>query len=110
MDSIQDNEDKGKDVKNNIPSFKLHDPVTVLNTSLMTTSDNCTPSCNQDNSLSFVILGKDSMDAEAQASLLASYVDIRQKSMSIVRIAVLFYCISYSSLMNKKLKQDLFLL
>ncbi|XP_020290551.1 golgin subfamily A member 6-like protein 4 isoform X2 [Pseudomyrmex gracilis] len=87
MDSTQDNKNEEKDVKNNIPSFKLNDPVTVLNTSLMTTSDNFTPSCNQDNSsLSFVILGKDSMDiqdAEAQASLLASYVDIRQKSMSI---------------------------
>ncbi|XP_011879677.1 PREDICTED: optineurin [Vollenhovia emeryi] len=56
------------------PLFKLDGPVTtVLNSSNV--------SANEEDSLSFVVLGKDSV--EAQASLLASYVDIQQKGMSI---------------------------
>lgn len=58
--------------------FKLDEPVTTaLNISPLTNA-----SANEEDSLSFIVLGKDSV--EAQASLLASYVDIQQKSMSIV--------------------------
>lgn len=60
-------------------SFKLDEPVTTaLNIPLTSVT-----SAKEDDSLSFIVLGKDSV--EAQASLLASYVDIQQKSMSIVR-------------------------
>lgn len=66
---------------NKEPSFKLNEPVTMaLNISPLVNVD-----ANEDESLSFIVLGKDSV--EAQASLLASYVDIQQKSMSIVRIS-----------------------
>jgi len=66
-------------------SFKLDEPIT--------TALNIRPFVNvkEEDSLSFVVLGKDSV--EAQASLLASYVDIQQKSMSIVSI-LQFYFIS----------------
>lgn len=109
MDRTWDNsiqEEEKMDVKNNVPSFKLHDPVTISNTNLTTLDDNPT-NFNQDSSSSFVVLGKDSMDiqdAEAQASLLASYVDIHRKSMSVVcTIAILLYCILYfSTLPNNK--------
>ncbi|XP_012532491.1 optineurin isoform X2 [Monomorium pharaonis] len=58
-------------------SFKLDEPVTtVLNSSFLNDVNG-----SEDESLSFIVLGKDSVDA--QASLLASYVDIQQKSMSI---------------------------
>lgn len=57
-------------------SFKLDEPVTMaLNIPLTNVGS------NEEDSLSFIVLGKDSV--EAQASLLASYVDIQQKSMSI---------------------------
>ncbi|CAL1682269.1 unnamed protein product [Lasius platythorax] len=69
--------------ESNKPSFKLDEPVTtVLNINSMKLS--MTPnnfSVNDENSLSFVVLGKDSVDA--QASALASYVDIQQKCMSV---------------------------
>jgi hypothetical protein len=59
-------------------SFKLDEPVTIaLNVNPLTNAI-------EDESLSFVVLGKDSL--EAQTSLLASYIDIQQKCMSIVRI------------------------
>ncbi|XP_050456704.1 putative autophagy-related protein 11 isoform X2 [Cataglyphis hispanica] len=65
-------------VGNNEPLFKLDEPVTTaLNISSTTTNN-----FNDEDSLSFVVLGKDSIDA-TQASVLASYVDIQQKSMSI---------------------------
>ncbi|KAL6429398.1 hypothetical protein ACFW04_008226 [Cataglyphis niger] len=65
-------------VGNNEPLFKLDEPVTTaLNISSTTTNN-----FNDEDSLSFVVLGKDSVDA-TQASVLASYVDIQQKSMSI---------------------------
>lgn len=58
-------------------TFMLDEPVTTaLNVPLTSVG------ANEDDSLSFIVLGKDSV--EAQASLLASYVDIQQKSMSIV--------------------------
>lgn len=41
-----------------------------------------------DDTLSFVVIGKDSLDS-IKASSLASYVDIQQKSMSLVRISYL---------------------
>lgn len=59
--------------------FKLNEPVTTaLNVSSMATIN----SVNDESSLSFVVLGKDSME-NVQASLLASYVDIQQKCMSV---------------------------
>lgn len=65
-------------------SFKLDEPVTMaLNIPLTNVGS------NEEDSLSFIVLGKDSV--EAQASLLASYVDIQQKSMSIVCITTSFY-------------------
>ncbi|XP_011636667.1 myosin-11 isoform X2 [Pogonomyrmex barbatus] len=64
-------------VENNEPLFKLDEPVTTtLNINPLTNI-----STNENDSLSFIVLGKDSVDV--QASLLASYVDIQQKSMSI---------------------------
>ncbi|XP_018309199.1 optineurin isoform X1 [Mycetomoellerius zeteki] len=58
----------------NEPTFKLDEPVTtVLNVNPLTN--------DEEDSLSFVVLGRDSV--EAQASLLASYTDLQQKSMSI---------------------------
>ncbi|XP_070151799.1 optineurin isoform X2 [Polyergus mexicanus] len=62
-------------VGNNKPLFKLDEP--VLNISSISNFN-----VNDEDSLSFVVLGKDSVDA-TQASVLASYVDIQQKSMSI---------------------------
>jgi len=57
-------------------SFKLDEPVTMaLNINPLINID-------EEDSLSFVVLGRDSV--EAQASLLASYTDLQQKSMSIV--------------------------
>lgn len=71
-------EDQTSIVKSNEPLFKLNEPVsTVLNS---TTSNNFNVS--DEDSLSFVVLGKDSVEA-TQASVLASYVDIQQKSMSV---------------------------
>lgn len=65
--------------ENKEPSFKLNEPVTTaLNISSLTN-----PSGDEGDSMSFIVLGKDSI--EAQTSVLASYVDIQQKSMSIVR-------------------------
>ncbi|XP_018402063.1 PREDICTED: centromere-associated protein E-like [Cyphomyrmex costatus] len=56
-------------------SFKLDEPVTTaLNVNPLT-------DVNKEDSLSFVVLGQDSL--EAQASLLASYTDLQQKSMLI---------------------------
>lgn len=64
-------------MKSNKPSFKLNEPVTTaLNINSMTTNN-----LDDENSLSFVVLGKDSV--ETQASVLASYVDIQQKSMAV---------------------------
>ncbi|XP_029167983.1 optineurin-like [Nylanderia fulva] len=66
-------------MESNKPSFKLDEPVTTaLNINSMTTNNF---SVNDENSLSFVVLGKDSV--ETQASVLASYVDIQQKSMAV---------------------------
>lgn len=76
-------------VGNNEPLFKLDEPVTTaLNISSTTTNN-----FNDEDSLSFVVLGKDSVDA-TQASVLASYVDIQQKSMSIVCI-LQYYLIKF---------------
>ncbi|XP_072764180.1 uncharacterized protein [Anoplolepis gracilipes] len=67
-------------IEKNEPSFKLNEPVnTGLNISSTTTNNF---NFSDEDSLSFVVLGKDSVDA-AQASVLASYVDIQQKSMSV---------------------------
>ncbi|XP_011171387.2 myosin-2 heavy chain isoform X1 [Solenopsis invicta] len=56
-------------------SFRLDEPVTTaLNVNSLTNAV-------EDESLSFIVLGKDSV--EAQTSLLASYIDIQQKCMSI---------------------------
>lgn len=80
MESSQSENPKGneeKSARNKELTFKLDEPVTTaLNISPLS-------NVNEDESLSFIVLGKDSL--EAQASLLASYVDIQQKSMSIVR-------------------------
>jgi len=78
MDSIIKKEPE-ETVENKELSFKLDEPIT--------TALNIRPFINvkdEEDSLSFIVLGKDSV--EAQASLLASYVDIQQKSMSIVSI------------------------
>jgi len=85
MDSIIKKEEEESTVENKEFSFKLDEPIT--------TALNIHPFINvkEEDSLSFVVLGKDSV--EAQASLLASYVDIQQKSMSIVSI-LQFYFIS----------------
>lgn len=77
MDSVQPENSKTKEITAEELSFKLDEPVTALNISSLTNS-----SANDENSVSFVVIGKDSM--EAQASLLSSFVDIQQKSMSIV--------------------------
>lgn len=78
-------------VMKNELSFKLNEPVTTaLNTSLMTTINNT----SDDGSLSFVVLGKDSME-NVQASSLASYVDIQQKSMSVVSILQFYFIFVY---------------
>ncbi|XP_012228357.1 optineurin-like isoform X2 [Linepithema humile] len=83
MDQTQDK--KTQDDIEEIPAmknellFKLNEPVTTaLNISSMATMN----SSNDGASLSFVVLGKDSME-NVQASLLASYVDIQQKSMAV---------------------------
>ncbi|XP_011691264.1 PREDICTED: flagellar attachment zone protein 1 isoform X2 [Wasmannia auropunctata] len=80
MDPVQPENPKAEGIaeeKKNFVSFKLDEPVTTaLNISPLTNV-----SANEGESLSFVVLGKDSV--EAQATLLASYVDIQQKSMSI---------------------------
>lgn len=84
MDSMKheiSKEDQTSIMKSSKPLFKLEEPVsTVLNS---TTTNNF--DINDEDSLSFVVLGKDSVEA-TQASVLASYVDIQQKSMSIVCI------------------------
>jgi len=87
-DSIPGKEAEEITVENKELSFKLDEPITAH---LVPTALNIRPFINikEEDSLSFVVLGKDSV--EAQASLLASYVDIQQKSMSIVSIAILFY-------------------
>ncbi|GAB1859378.1 hypothetical protein CAJAP_00457 [Camponotus japonicus] len=81
MDSMKheiSKEDQTSVMKSSKPLFKLDEPVsTVLNS---TTTNNF--DINDEDSLSFVVLGKDSVEA-TQASVLASYVDIQQKSMSI---------------------------
>lgn len=80
MDPAQSEHPKAEEVTagNKEPLFKLDEPVTTaLNINPLTNV-----SANEEDSLSFIVLGKDSV--EAQASLLASYVDIQQKSMSIV--------------------------
>lgn len=97
--SISKEECQTSIAESNKPSFKLDEPVTtVLNINSMKlsmTPNNC--SVNDENSLSFVVLGKDSVDA--QASALASYVDIQQKCMSVVCILqscfILFYFILF---------------
>lgn len=88
-------EDQTSIVKSNEPLFKLNEPVsTVLNS---TTSNNFNVS--DEDSLSFVVLGKDSVEA-TQASVLASYVDIQQKSMSVVSI-LQFYFILFNFIIFK---------
>lgn len=85
MDSMEHKIPKVKcqtsNVGNNEPLFKLDVPVTIPLNISSTNNFNV----NDEDSLSFVVLGKDSVDA-TQASVLASYVDIQQKSMSIVCI------------------------
>lgn len=82
MDSMEHKIPKVKcqtsNVGNNEPLFKLDVPVTIPLNISSTNNFNV----NDEDSLSFVVLGKDSVDA-TQASVLASYVDIQQKSMSI---------------------------
>lgn len=84
MDQTQDKKTDIEEIpviKNEL-LFKLNEPVTTaLNISSVTTNNNT----NDEPSLSFVVLGKDSME-DGQASLLASYVDIQQKCLSIVNI------------------------
>lgn len=83
----------------NEPTFKLDEPVTtVLNVNPLTN--------DEEDSLSFVVLGRDSV--EAQASLLASYTDLQQKSMSIV-YASQFYFISRLTIYFKIENKCLFL-
>lgn len=77
-------------------AFKLDEPVT---TALNIPSTSIT-SANEDDSLSFIVLGKDSV--EAQASLLASYVDIQQKSMSIVRTSPLHFYLTINPKMGNE--------
>ncbi|XP_024888606.1 optineurin-like [Temnothorax curvispinosus] len=80
MDPVQPKNPKAEGITEGSkePLFKLDEPVTTaLNISTLTNVN-----ANEEaDSLSFIVLGKDSV--EAQASLLASYVDIQQKSMSI---------------------------
>ncbi|XP_018059198.1 PREDICTED: hyaluronan-mediated motility receptor-like isoform X1 [Atta colombica] len=73
---ILPNDPKAEEITGgNEPSFKLDEPVTMaLNINPLINID-------EEDSLSFVVLGRDSV--EAQASLLASYTDLQQKSMSI---------------------------
>lgn len=101
MDSVEhkmSKEDQTSIMKSSKPLFKLDEPVsTALNS---TTANNF--DINDDDSLSFVVLGKDSVEA-TQASVLASYVDIQQKSMSIVCILQsLFYLILFKFILYKK--------
>ncbi|XP_018352173.1 PREDICTED: girdin-like [Trachymyrmex septentrionalis] len=74
---ILPNDSKAEEItEGNEPSFKLDEPVTItLNVNPLTNVN------DEEESLSFVVLGSDSV--EAQASLLASYTDLQQKSMSI---------------------------
>lgn len=71
------------------PNFKLNEPVTTpLNAKITVPADDCNDGDSE--TLSFEVLGKNSIDI--QASSLASYVDIQQKSMEIV-CKLLFYFI-----------------
>ncbi|KAL0099043.1 hypothetical protein PUN28_020234 [Cardiocondyla obscurior] len=77
MDSNQSENPTGEKIilKNKELLFKLDEPVTTA------LSINPMANVDEEDSLSFIVLGADSV--EAQASLLASYVDIQQKSMAI---------------------------
>ncbi|KAG5325245.1 MOS1T transposase, partial [Pseudoatta argentina] len=71
---ILPNDPKAEEItRENELSFKLDEPVTMALNPLT--------NIDEEDSLSFVVLGRDSV--EAQASLLASYTDLQQKSMSI---------------------------
>lgn len=97
MDPIKSENPKAEEAtaRNKELSFKLDEPVTsALNISPLTNV-----SANEEDSLSFVVLGKDSV--EAQASLLASYVDIQQKSMAVVRTIVPLFYVTISYLLLK---------
>lgn len=72
----------GFTVNNGKARFKLDEDAPLYFKTAV--KDVCTTD-EDDTSLSFVVLGKDSLDTIQQSSL-ASYVDIQQKCMSIVRI------------------------
>lgn len=77
-------ESLGLMLNNGKARFKLDEPVTTaLSTNTMTMSNLGID--DEAETLSFVVLGKNSLDA-IQASSLASYVDIQKKSMAVVCI------------------------
>ncbi|XP_034178161.1 uncharacterized protein LOC117603281 isoform X1 [Osmia lignaria lignaria] len=68
----------GFTIDNGKARFKLDDDTSAYSNAALTSFN----VVDTDDTLSFVVLGKDSLDA-IQASSLASYVDIQQKSMSV---------------------------
>ena len=68
----------GFTIDNGKARFKLDDDSSAYSNAALTSFN----VVDTDDTLSFVVLGKDSLDA-IQASSLASYVDIQQKSMSV---------------------------
>lgn len=76
-------ENLGFIIDNGKPKFKLDEPISTnfLPNVELTKSET---SLDDSDTLSFVILGKKSLDS-IQASSLATYSDIQQKCMSIVR-------------------------
>lgn len=73
----------GFTIDNGKARFKLGDDAPAYSNTALTSFN----VVDTDDTLSFVVLGKDSLDA-IQASSLASYVDIQQKSMSVVRVCL----------------------
>lgn len=63
----------------------------LMSTSMLEDVSHFSNNDTEAEAMSFIVLGKDSLDA-IQASSLASYVDIQQKSMSIVCLSQ-FYII-----------------